>query len=481
MQFEKIIIVDDDPIIRRMLVSHLQKQNQVALGVMNAQQALEEQKKEPADLMIVDLQLPDASGLEVMQQVKKTHPNVDVIIITGFGTIESAVDAMKLGAANYLLKPFTLEQFDVALNQLIQQRQLRSENSYLREQQQVSSPELLFSSTPMESVQKLIQRVAPTNATVLIQGESGTGKELVARAIHANSSRKDKPYIKVNCAAVPENLLESEFFGHEKGSFTGASVKREGRFELASGGTLLLDEVTEISLGLQAKLLRAIQEQEFERVGGNRTIRVDVRIIATSNRDLLKAVEKGIFRQDLYFRLNVVPISIPALRERPGEAFFLIEAFIERFARRHNKPTPVLSPDAIHKINSYPWPGNVRELQNCAERAIILWDGVEMIQFDDLIPNLTFSPPPTLANATPASLVQNSSITIQNVLESSSKGFPSVAEMEKQLIIEALQRTKGNRNEAAKLLDINVRTLRNKLKEYSETDPLSPELEEATL
>lgn len=472
MQFEKIIIVDDDPIIRRMLVGHLQKLNQTVLGVMNAQQALEEQKKEPGDLLVIDLQLPDASGLEVMQQIKKNHPQSDVIIITGFGTIESAVDAMKLGAGNYLLKPFTLEQFDLALQQILQQRQLRSENNYLREQQDLTSPEILFSSPPMESVNRLIRRVAPTNATVLIQGESGTGKELIARAIHANSNRKDKPYIKVNCAAVPENLLESEFFGHEKGSFTGASGKREGRFELASGGTLLLDEVTEISLGLQAKLLRAIQEQEFERVGGNRTIRVDVRLIATTNRDLLKAVEKGEFRQDLYFRLNVVPIQIPALRDRHDESVYLVEAFLERFARRHNKPLPKLSPETVQRIRQYPWPGNVRELQNCAERAIILWEGEGFITFEDLVPNA-----PVSSNVPTVSGNSSQTVGLSSIMGSTQK-FPSVAEMEKVLIREALQRTKGNRNEAAKMLDINVRTLRNKLKEYSQADPASQEFEE---
>lgn len=467
MQFEKIIIVDDDPIIRRMLVNHLQKQNAVVLGVMNAQQALEEQRKEPADLMIIDLQLPDASGLEVMQQAKKMGPPVDAMIITGFGTIESAVDAMKMGAVNYILKPFTLEQFDIALGQLLQQRQLRGENRYLRElNEEGGSPELLSFSPEMENIQRLIQRVAPTNATVLIQGESGTGKELIARAIHAQSGRKDKPYIKVNCAAVPENLLESEFFGHEKGSFTGATVKREGRFELATGGTLLLDEVTEISPGLQAKLLRALQEQEFERVGGSRTIRVDVRIIATTNRDLAKAVEKGEFRQDLYFRLNVVPVVVPPLRERRHEAEALLKSFLERFASRHNKPIPKFSPEVFQRVSAYSWPGNVRELQNCAERAIILSDPDRPLEFQDLVPMSTscYSPASNGVNGATTATVTTTALPPISPAEA----FPSVAKMERWLIQEALQKTQGNRNEAARLLDINVRTLRNKLKEYDE-------------
>lgn len=461
MQFEKIIVVDDDPIIRRMLVGHLQKQNIVALGCMNAQQTLEEQRKEPADMLVVDLQLPDASGLEVMQAVKKMSMPVDVMIITGFGTIESAVEAMKLGAANYLLKPFTLAQFDVTLNQILEQRQLRGENAYLKEQiaSEYASGEILYTSQEMEQVEKLIKRVAPTNATVLIQGESGTGKELIARAIHQNSLRRDKPYIKVNCAAVPENLLESEFFGHEKGAFTGAMMRREGRFELAHEGTLLLDEVTEISLGLQAKLLRVLQEQEFERVGGNRTLRVDVRIVATTNRDLGRAVECGEFRQDLFFRLNVVPMHIPSLYKRKGEVEYLMKCFLERFAKRHNKPVPKIKPAALQQLSQYHWPGNVRELQNCAERAIILADADSELEYSDFI----LAPPP-IPHA-------SSNHTGEHVLSpDTDKEFPSVAEMEKQLITRALQKTRGNRNEAAQLLGINVRTLRNKLKEYAQTN-----------
>jgi len=457
MQFERVIVVDDDPLIRRLIVGHLQKQNIPVLGVVNCQQALEAQQKEPADLMIVDLLLPDGNGLEVMQAVKKLGP-VECVIVTSFGSIESAVDAMKLGAANYLLKPFTLAQFDMALSQLLEQRKLREENDYLKEQlaAETFTSELLYSSTQMDEVQKLIKRVGPTNATVLIEGESGTGKELVARAIHHNSLRVKAPYIKVNCAAVPENLLESEFFGHEKGAFTGAAARREGRFELANGGTLLLDEVTEISLGLQAKLLRVLQEKEFERVGGNRTIRVDVRIIATTNRNIEASIAAGEFRQDLYFRLNVVPIQIPALRERQGEVEYLLKNFLERLAKKYNKAVPIVSPEGMEQLAAYHWPGNVRELQNYAERAVILAEEDRTLEFHDFVSRPGNAPAgrssaPSLSPMSPA----------QDEIQ-------TVEEMEKRLIRNALQKTKGNRNEAARLLGINVRTLRNKLNLYQQ-------------
>lgn len=452
MPFERSIIVDDDPLIRRMLVGHLQKQNLTTVAVMNCQQALEEQKREPADLLVIDLMLPDGNGLELLQSVKKLTPDADIVIMTGFGTIETAVEAMQLGAANYLLKPFTVPQFDVAIKQLEDKRKLETENSYLRERlalEDGSTGALLYRSEEMERIYRLIKRVGPTNATVLIDGESGTGKELIAHSIHRESSRRDKPYIKVNCAAVPENLLESEFFGHEKGSFTGATSRREGRFELANGGTLLLDEVTEIDPSLQAKLLRVLQEQEFERVGGTRTIKADTRIIATTNRDLSKAVERGEFRQDLYFRLNVVPIKVPPLRSRKGEVEHLLDCFLKRFAKKHNKTAPKVNPLALQQLCGYHWPGNVRELQNYAERAVILSEPDKDLEFSDFV-------------MTPSS-------PVDSVLDDQD-GFPTVASMEERLIALALKRTKGNRNEAAKLLDINVRTLRNKLHEYAERE-----------
>ncbi len=456
MQFEKVVVVDDDPVIRRMLVGHLQKQDIPVLGVTNVQQCLAEQEKDPGDLLLVDLHLPDGSGMDILQSVRKSDPGSDIVIMTGFGTIESAVEAMKMGAVNYLLKPFTLAQFDMALSQLQDQRRLRSENEYLREQLKGEnfSTDFKFRSSEMKRVEDLIKRVAPTNATVLIQGESGTGKELISRAIFENSSRRDKPYIKVNCAAVPENLLESEFFGHEKGAFTGALSRREGRFELAHQGTLLLDEVTEISTNLQAKLLRVLQEQEFERLGGTRSIKVDVRIIATTNRDLEEAVEKGDFRRDLFFRLNVMPIKVPPMRERPGDLGFLLLYFLEKFAKRHGKAVPKVSKMCLEQLLRYPWPGNVRELQNYSERAVILSDGDRELEFSDFL----LSPPPEVKS-------------MELPMPASDK-FPTVSEMEQNLILKALERSGGNRNEASKMLGINVRTLRNKLHQYAEEGTL---------
>ncbi len=442
------MVVEDDPVVRRALVISLQRLEIPVLAVSSCLQALEEQQKEPADLVISDLQLPDGNGMDLLRQFKKLNPAVEVIIITGFGTIESAVEAMKVGASNYLLKPFTSSQLELTIAQITQQRELRKQNTVLKKQLADESEfsSLLFTSPEMERVQKLIRQVATTDATVLIEGESGTGKEVIARALHESSLRKEKPYIKVNCAAVPENLLESEFFGHEKGAFTGATLKREGRFELANGGTLLLDEITEISLGLQAKLLRVLQEHEFERVGGTRTIKVDTRIIATTNRDLVKAVADGKFREDLYYRLHVVPIKVPRLAERKGEVEFLLGKFLDQFAQKHNKPVPRISAIALDQLTRYNWPGNVRELRNYAERAVILAANDDELTYGDIVP-------------TPAT-------TEQDPVMGDGKEFPTLAEIEKRLIYLALKKTSGNRNEAANLIGINVRTLRNKLKEY---------------
>jgi DNA-binding NtrC family response regulator len=443
------MVVEDDPVVRRALVISLQKLEIPVLAVSSCFQALEEQQKEPADLIISDLQLPDGNGMDLLKQFKKLNAAVEVIIITGFGTIESAVEAMKIGATNYLLKPFTASQLELTIAQIAQQRELRKQNANLKSQLADESEfsSLLATSPEMDKVQKLIKQVAPTDATVLIEGESGTGKEVIARSLHEISLRKDKPYIKVNCAAVPENLLESEFFGHEKGSFTGATMKREGRFELANGGTLLLDEITEISLPLQAKLLRVLQEHEFERVGGSRTIKVDARIIATTNRDLVQAVAEGKFREDLYYRLHVVPIRVPRLADRKGEVEFLLGKFLAQFAKKHNKPLPKISPIAMDQLTRYAWPGNVRELRNYAERAVILSTGEGELTYADIVPSQAASSGDSVMG--------------------DGQTFPTLGDVEKRLIHLALKKTNGNRNEAANLIGINVRTLRNKLKEYS--------------
>ena len=397
--------------------------------------------------------------MDLLRGFKKVNPAVEVIIITGFGTIESAVEAMKVGASNYLLKPFTASQLELTIAQIAQQRELRKQNTNLKNQLADESEfsSLLFVSPEMGSVQKLIKQVAPTDATVLIEGESGTGKEVIARSLHENSLRKDKPYIKVNCAAVPENLLESEFFGHEKGAFTGATMKREGRFELANGGTLLLDEITEISLPLQAKLLRVLQEHEFERVGGTRTIKVDARIIATTNRDLVQAVAAGKFREDLYYRLHVVPIKVPRLADRKGEVEFLLGKFLDQFAKKHNKAMPRISAIALDQLGRYPWPGNVRELRNYAERAVILAASDGELSYSDIVPN--------------------HAVQSEDSVLGDGAGFPTLGEVEKRLILLALKKTSGNRNEAANLIGINVRTLRNKLKEYQGADAIGEDAE----
>lgn len=371
MAIETILIVDDEALIRRFLEEALQRKGFAVDAAENGKQALALLKRNTYDLVVTDMKMPDASGLEILKKTKETSPQTLVLVMTAFGTIENAVEAMKLGAFNYLLKPFTPDAIETLIEKAAEHRALVNENTYLREQV-TSKVQIIAESPTMKKVLEEAARVAKSQASVLIHGESGTGKEVVAGAIHAHSLRAKNPYIRVNCAAIPDTLIESEFFGHEKGSFTGANSKRLGRFELADRGTLLLDEVTEIPLNLQPKLLRVIQEQEFERVGGSRPVSVDVRLISTSNRDLKKAIDEKIFREDLYYRLNVVPIYLPPLRERKEDVLPLIRYFLDKFCFENKKKGKTLSKAAEKKLLDYPWPGNIRELANIVERTVVL-------------------------------------------------------------------------------------------------------------
>src|SRR6202453_3181493 len=375
MRIDRILIVDDDDALRRMLVDYLTTEGYTALGVRSIQQGEEALRNDAFDLVLAGLRLDDGSGLDLLKQLKQLAPKTPGILMTGYATMETAVEAIRIGLFDYMLKPFLPWQLARVLPRLESLKQLQSENSYLPQHPQTdgeASGVAWGGSVLMQDILEMAKKVAQTHATVLIQGESGTGKEVVAHAIVQNSTRINMPFIKVNCAAVPETLLESEFFGHEKGAFTGAVSRREGRFETANGGTLLLDEIAEIPLSLQVKLLRVLQEREFERVGGNKTIRVDVRLIASTNRDLQEAVRQGQFREDLFYRLNVVPISLPPLRLRGSDLDDLVEYFVAHFARKHGKTAHGVSPRAMERLRAYRWPGNVRELQNTLERAVIM-------------------------------------------------------------------------------------------------------------
>jgi len=392
-----------------------------------------------------------------------------VVMMTGFGTVESAVECMKNGSFDYIIKPFSNEQIEVTLRKAEEFTQLLNVNRFLSQENDDGEQELLGRNPAMENLRQLIRKVARTQATVLIQGESGTGKELVARALYRESSRASAPFIRVNCAAIPEDLIESEFFGHERGAFTGALNKREGRFELAHGGTILLDEISEISPSVQAKLLRVLQERELERVGGNRTIKVDVRVIATTNRNLEASVEKKEFRQDLFFRLNVVPIRVPTLRDHREDVPFLAEEFMRRLSRKHGVHIKGFTESATQQLLSHSWPGNVRELQNVVERAVILCGDNGMLEPEHL--GLTISEPPDSDAGKAAAATE---------VSGQPNEFKTLAELEKRHIFAALDYCKGNRTHASKLLDVSIRTLRNKLHEYNGTTPKSDDDKPAT-
>jgi DNA-binding NtrC family response regulator len=472
MPIEKIIILEDDMIVRKNLEQQLRQRRIDVASVSNIAAAQEYLSKDSFDLMFVDVRLPDGQGTDLLRELQMRPQKPLVVMMTGFGSIESAVECMRNGAFDYLIKPFSSDQLDVTLKKAENFTQLLKVTQYLsHEESEDSGYELLGKSQAMETLRQLIRRVARTQATVLIQGESGTGKELVARALYRQSPRSTGAFIKVNCAAIPENLIESEFFGHEKGAFTGALNKREGRFELAHGGTILLDEVSEVSPQVQAKLLRVLQERELERVGGNRTIKVDVRVIATTNRRLEESVEKKEFRQDLYFRLNVVPIPVPPLRERIEDVPFLAEQFMNRFARKHGVRVQGISAQAFEALKAHNWPGNVRELQNVIERGVILTTDGDALEAEQL----GLSPAVEKAPSKPAPeaplVVSSAPTPVRDTAPmpatvEPTKDMPSLAEIEKRHILAMLESTGGNRTNAAKQLGISIRTLRNKLNEY---------------
>lgn len=453
MAIEKILIVDDEALVRNFLSETLRRRNLDVTTAENGLRAVQLLKENIYDLVITDMRMPDLTGIDIIKKVREISPATLVIVITAFGSIENAVEAMRLGAFNYLIKPFSPDTIEAVIEKADEHQSLVNENAYLRQNVQgIQAHEMIAKSPSMEKILKEVLQIAKSNANVLIHGESGTGKEVVAHAIHYNSLRQNKPFIKVNCAAIPETLIESEFFGHEKGSFTGAIGKRLGRFELANQGTLLLDEITEVPITLQPKLLRAIQEQEFERVGGVKPIKVDVRIISTTNRDIRQAIQEKALREDLYYRLNVVPIHLPPLRERPEDILPLAEHFLAKACQENHVDSKKLSSASIQKLKNYTWPGNVRELSNIIERAVVVEPEKE-IQPDHLYLNNE-----VMLSSDKHTQTQSKMITVPIGV--------TLQELEKQLIVETLEANNMNRTKTAATLGISIRTLRNKLNEY---------------
>jgi len=444
MAIEKILVVDDEPLIRELLKEILSREGYEVILSEDASSALKKIKEQCFELVITDVRMPRINGIDLLEKIKNVSPSTLVVVMTAYGSIENAVEAMKKGAYDYITKPVTPEQIKLIIQKASHHLNLLEENNYLRAQinQRYNFKELIGESPQMRNVYKTIDQVASIKTTVLIQGETGTGKELVARAIHYRGPRKDKPFIKVNCSALPNDLLESELFGHEKGAFTGAINKREGRFELANMGTILLDEISETSPAFQAKLLRVLQEEEFERVGGTKTIKVDVRVIATTNKDLKKALKEGRFREDLYYRLNVIPIYLPPLRERKEDMPLLVQHFLRKYNHQDKVGIKFISKECLNLMKEYDWPGNVRELENVIERAVAMSDGNIIL-------------PEHLA-LTSASKEKNLSL-LENI---------TLDEVKRKLIENTLRKTKGNRTKSAKILGVTVRTLRNNIKKY---------------
>ena len=443
----KILIADDEPNMIWALKKALVKEGYEIISADNGEAAIENLKEDP-DLIIMDLKMPKMNGLEALQEIKKINPKIPVIMITAHGSTDTAVEAMKIGALDYISKPFDIDELRVVIKKALEYKSLNDEINYLRERLDESNSKIIYKSKSMEEVLKLVYRVAPTDATVLILGESGTGKELIANEIHGLSKRNNGPLIKVNCGAFAESLLESELFGYEKGAFTGAVSRKKGKFELAQGGTIFLDEIGEISEAMQVKLLRVLQEKEYERVGGESTIKGDFRVIAATNKNLKEMVDNNEFREDLYYRLNVVPIKIAPLRERKEDIPLLIDYSVEKFSSQMGRNKLKINPKALDLLIQYDWPGNIRELQNIIERCVILATGQEITE--DLFPSEI--------------RIRNNFVTSNIVLPD--EGL-SLEEVEKSLIIQALDKTDNNQTNAAKLLGRTRHTLIYRMEKYN--------------
>jgi DNA-binding NtrC family response regulator len=449
---QKILIVDDNPEILEVIADVLTDAGYFVDTASDGARAIRDIDAEPYDLVITDLRMPEIDGMMVLRHIIDRSPDTLCIMLTAYGTIESAVEAIKAGAFHYITKPVKSGEILMVVEKALRYKHLERENIFLRRQlrKKYRFENFVGDSRPIQKVFALIEKVADTDSTVLITGESGTGKELIAKAIHYNSYRRDNLMVVINCGAIPEELLESELFGHEKGAFTGAHKSRVGRFELANEGTIFLDEIGDMSPNLQVKLLRVLEEQRFERVGGTRTIKVDTRIIAATNKNLISAVNKGTFREDLYYRLDVIPIKVPPLRHRKSDIPLLVDFFVEKFNKEKRKDVKGFTPKAMNALVQYNWRGNVRELENLVERVIILADADE-IGLEDI--------PGSIKGR--AGTIEPFEVTIPN------GGIPfghAVEEYEKKLILRALRETNWVKTKAAKLLNMNRTTLIEKMK-----------------
>ena len=456
---KQVLIVDDEPNLRKILAAQLARDGYDVMTAADGEEGLAMLREHHIDLVVTDLKMPKIDGMELLRLALREDPDLPIVMITAHGTVDTAVEALKLGAFDYLTKPFDKDEVRQIVGKALRTRALSDEDSTHLPKTSSTRFGIIGNSPGLIELYGVLERVADTPTTIMITGESGTGKELVARALHEHSSRRDKPFIKVNCAAIPKELIESELFGYERGAFTGAVSSKPGRFELAHGGTLFLDEIGEIPVEMQVKLLRALQESEFERVGGVKTLRVDVRLVAATNRDLKRLIAAGTFREDLFYRLNVVPLRLPALRERIGDIPLLLEHFLLKFNERLKKSVTGCSEEAMDALRAYGWPGNIRELENVVERAVLFSDD-KVIRLQDL--------PNELKNPATVGLREGQTDTaLQLPSDSGLKEHVKVAmsRLERELVSRALEQTHGNVTHAARLLKISRKGLQLKMKE----------------